>query len=91
MKEMFGMILGKLDSLDKKVTKNSIAIESIQSDMKIIVEVQKSQYQEFYRKLDDIFYDIKSDISLHSTVLKNISTDVKSLEKEVSTLKRKIG
>ncbi len=59
--------------------------------MKTIVEVQKSQYQELYRKLEDIFYDLKSDITLHSTVLKNLSTDVKALEKEVSTLKRKIG
>lgn len=49
MKEMFGMILGKLDSLDNKVisldnkvTKNSIEIESIKSDIKIIAEVQKA-------------------------------------------------
>jgi hypothetical protein len=55
MKEIFGMILGKLDSLDKKVIKNSLELESMQSDMKTIIEVQRSQSQELNRKLDDIF------------------------------------
>lgn len=98
MKEMLGMIVGKLDSLDKKVTRNSIEIESIQSDIKIVLEVQKNQYEELNRKLDDISYEIKKDISLHSTVIKDVSIDVRkleegqiSLEKDVSVLIRKIG
>ncbi len=98
MKEIFGMILGKLDSLDKKVIKNSLELESMQSDMKTIIKVQRSQSQELNRKLDDISDDIKKDISLHSTAIKDVSIDVRkleegqiSLEKDVSALIRRIG
>ncbi|MFZ3371451.1 MAG: hypothetical protein WA131_00255 [Desulfitobacteriaceae bacterium] len=126
IKEMFGIILGKLESMDekvtqnsinlesldkkltqnsinlesmdKKVTQNSISLESMQSDMRIIVEVQKSQYEELNRKLNNISDDLKKEISLHSTVIKDLSLDVrkleegqKSLEKDVAILKKKIS
>lgn len=72
MKEMFGMILGKLDSLDNKVisldnkvTKNSIEIESIKSDIKIIAEVQKAHMDQNERDHEKIITLIDNEIGLH--------------------------
>ena len=98
MKEMFGMILVKLDSLDNKVTKNSIEIESIKSDIKIIAEVQKAHMDQNERDHEKIITLIDNEIGLHSIILKNVSSDVrgieedqKTLEREVLGIKRKIG
>ena len=105
MKEMFGMILVKLDSLDlivktldQKVTKNSLEIESIQSDIKIIAEVQKAHMNQNERDHEKIVTLIDQQIGLHSIILKNISSDVRrieedqqTLEREVLDIKRKIG
>jgi len=119
LKEMFGMIIGKLDSLDqkvgsldqkvgsldqkvdsldKKVTKNSIDIESIRTDIKTIVEVQKAYIEKNERDHEEIITLINHEISLHSAILKNVSSDVrgleedqKILEREVLSIKRKIG
>jgi len=105
IKEMFGMILVKLNSLDEKVTtldgkvtKNSIEIDSIKSDIKLIVEVQKAHMDKNERDHEKIIELIDNQISLHSIILKNISLDVrgikedqKSLEREVASIKRQIG
>lgn len=98
MKEMFGIILVKLDSLDKKVTKNSIEIESIKSDIRIIAEVQKAHMDQNERDHEKIITLIDNEIGLHSIILKNVSSDVrgieedqKTLEREVLDIKRKIG
>ena len=98
MEEMFGMILVKLDSLDNKVTKNSIEIESIKSDIKIIAEVQKAHMDQNERDHEKIITLIDNEIGLHSIILKNVSSDVrgieedqKTLEREVLGIKRKIG
>ncbi len=98
MKEMFGMILVKLDSLDNKVTKNSIEIESIKSDIKIIAEVQRAHIDQNGRDYEKMITLIDNEIGLHSIFLKNVSSDVrgieedqKTLEREVLAIKRKIG
>ncbi|MDR3586497.1 MAG: hypothetical protein P4L59_14470 [Desulfosporosinus sp.] len=105
MKEMFGMILVKLDSLDlivktldQKVTKNSLEIESIQSNIKIIAEVQKAHMDQNERDHEKIFTLIDQEIGLHTIILKNLSSDVRrieedqqTLEREVLDIKRKIG
>ena len=112
IKEMFGMILSKLDSIDQrvdsidqrvdsvdqKVTKNSIEIESIRSDIKIMAEVQKAHMDQNEREHQKIITLIDNEISLHSIIIKNVSSDIrgieenqKTLEREVSDIKRKIG
>jgi len=98
MKEMFGMILVKLDSLDQKVTKNSIEIESIKSDIQVIAEVQKAHMDQNERDHEKIVILIDNQIGLHSIILKNLSSDVqridndqRALEREVLDIKRKIG
>ncbi|MDR3539668.1 MAG: hypothetical protein P4L69_01665 [Desulfosporosinus sp.] len=104
MKEMFGMILVKLDSLDQrvgsldqkvdsldqKVTKNSIAIESIKSDVKRIAEVQKAHMDQNERDHEKIITLINNEIGLHSIILKNVSSDVRGLEEDQKTLDREI-
>lgn len=105
MKEMFGMIFVKLDSLDQKVTsldqkvtKNSIEIESIKLDIKIIAEVQKAQMEQNERDHEKIIKLIDNEIGLHSIILKNLSSDVREIEKnqealeiEMLDIKRKTG
>ena len=85
-------------TLDGKVTKNSIEIDSIKSDIKLIVEVQKANMDKNERDHEKIIELIDNQISLHSIILKNISLDVrgikedqKSLEREVASIKRQIG
>ena len=85
-------------TLDGKVTKNSIEIDSIKSDIKLIVEVQKAHMDKNERDHEKIIELIDNQISLHSIILKNISLDVrgikedqKSLEREVASIKRQIG
>lgn len=94
IKEMFGMILGKLDSIDKRVdsidkrvdsidkrvTKNSIEIESIQSVIKTIAEVQKAHMEQNERDHENIIILINKQYGLHSAILKNLSSDVRGLE-----------
>ena len=126
LKELFGMIIGKLDSLDEKVgtldqkvgtldqkvgtldqkvgaldqkvTRNSIDIESIKWDIKTIVEVQKAYIEKNERDHEEIITLINHEIGLHSAILKNVSSDVRGLEedqrileREVLSIKRKIG
>ena len=105
IKEMFGMILGKLDSIDKRVdsidkrvTKNSIEIESIQSIIKTIAEVQKAHMDQNERDHENIVKLINKQSGLHSAILKNLSSDVRGLEEhqkihdqELLEVKRRIG
>lgn len=98
IKEMFGMILGKLDSIDKRVTKNSIEIESIQSVIKTIAEVQKAHMDQNERDHENIIKLINTQNGLHSAILKNLSSDVRGLEEhqkmqdqELSEIKRRTG
>jgi len=105
IKEMFEMILGKLDSIDKRVdsidkrvTKNSIEIESIQSIIKTIAEIQKAHMDQNERDHEKIIKLIDQQNGLFSAILKNQSTDIRGLEKhqelqeqEISEIKRRIG
>ncbi|MFZ3101929.1 MAG: hypothetical protein WA131_07500 [Desulfitobacteriaceae bacterium] len=75
---------GKFNALDQKVTKNTIQIESIQSDIKIIVEVQKAHMEQNERDYKNILEHIGNKTDLIETVLKRHS-------EEITTLKRKIG
>ncbi|SPF51960.1 hypothetical protein SBF1_5500003 [Candidatus Desulfosporosinus infrequens] len=95
MKEIFGTILMKLDSLDQKVdsldqkvdsvdqkvTKNSIEIESIKSDIKTIAEIQKAHIDQNERDHEKLFTFIDHEIGLHSIILKKLSSDVREIEK----------
>ena len=88
----------KVTSLDQKVTKNSIEIESIKLDIKIIAEVQKAQMEQNERDHAKIIELIDNKIGLHSIILKNLTSDIReiknnqeALEREVLYIKRKIG
>jgi len=96
--EKFGTLDKKFDTLDRKVTRNSVDIESIKSDIKTIVEVQKAYMDKNERDHEKIITLINDGMSLHSAILKNLSSDVrgleenqKILEREVASIKRKIG
>ncbi|MDR3602439.1 MAG: hypothetical protein P4L49_18460 [Desulfosporosinus sp.] len=91
LKETFGMILVKLDSLDEKVTKNSLEIESIKSDIQIIAEVQKIHMDQNEREHQKIITLIDKEIGLHSIILKNVTSDVRALEEDQKTLEREIS
>lgn len=55
-----------MGTLDQKVTKNSIDIESIKTDIKTIVEVQKAYIDKNERDHEGIIELIDQDIGLHS-------------------------
>ncbi len=74
----------KFSSLDAKVTKNSIQIESIQTDIKTIVEIQKTHFEQNERDHKNILEHIDNKTNFLESILKIHS-------EEIATLKRKIG
>jgi len=107
LKEMFGVILLKLDLLDRKVdsldarvgsldekvallnekvTKNSVEIESIKSEIRIIAEVQKAHMDQNERDHNKMIDLIDNKISLHSNILKKVSTDIRRIQEAKENL-----
>jgi chromosome segregation ATPase len=81
-----GSLDKKVGSLDEKVTQNSVEIESIKSDIRIIAEVQKAHMDQNERDHNKIIDLIDNKISLHSNILKKVSTDIRRIQEAKENL-----
>lgn len=84
LNEKFNELDGKFNELDGKVTKNSIQIEAIQSNIETIIEVQRAHMEQNERDHKNIMEHIDTKTDFLENVLKRHS-------EEITTLKRKIG
>ncbi|MHB8124105.1 MAG: hypothetical protein ACYDEJ_00450 [Desulfitobacteriaceae bacterium] len=84
MKEMFGKLFEEIRLVKTSLTKQGIAIESMQTDIKTIAEVQKVHMEQNERDHKKTMEHIDDNIGLVGNVVKTHS-------EEISTLKRKIG
>lgn len=80
MQNGFNSINNKMDKIEGEVKKNSIKLESIETKLKTVAEIQKSNMEQNERAHNEIIKPLGEKISVIELAVKDTSNDMKDLK-----------
>ena len=77
--EQFKNVENRLDSLEKEVKKNSMKLESVETKIETLSEIQKSYMDQNDKQHTEIVLPMKESINIIELAVKNTSKDIQDL------------